>query len=267
MNELDRKLAETGRRSLLGMAIQRYDTAFVEVAADLGFDALWIEMEHEAISLEQAGDLCRIATGLGLLTMIRVPDPSRQSVLRAAELGPGILDLPMANSVETAVEFVRHARFAPLGTRGFFGSSRAMRYGIGAPPQRQQEKLNDELCLLIQVETREAVACAPALCLVEGIDGIFLGPGDLSSSLGVTGETSHPVVREAMLKTLRTAKTSGKRVAAACAPAEFAYWSEQGIDLMFCASNLSCQIDGARMVLDRAGYSPARPSSTGSSTA
>ena len=253
MTSLDKKLSQTGNRCLLGVALQRYDPQFAEIAVHLGFDALWIEMEHEAISLDQAGDLCRIASGVGLMTMIRVPNPGREAVLKAAELGPDILDLPMANSPETAAEFVRHSRYAPLGMRGFFGSSRAMRYGVDGNPREQQQKINQELCLLVQVETKEAVGCAVELSSVSGIDGIFLGPGDLSSSLGVTGEMNHPLVREAMLRALAAAKQNGKRVSAACAPGDVAYWAEQGIDLLFCASNLSCQIAGARAVLTEVG--------------
>jgi len=249
LNRLDRKLADSGRRCLVGIAVQRYDPQFVEIAAHLGFDALWVEMEHEAITLDQAGDLCRIASGMGLLTMIRVPNPGREAVLKAAELGPDILDLPMANSPETAAEFVRNARYPPLGKRGFYGSSRAVRYGTDNDALAQQQKVNQELCLIIQVETKEAVECAPALASVRGIDGIFLGPGDLSSSLGVTGELRHPLVLDAMHRTVAAAKAQGKRVSAACAPSDVPYWAKHGADLLFCASNLSCQIAGARSVL------------------
>ena len=249
MNKLEKKLAETGYRCLVGVAIQRYDPPFVEVAALLGFDAIWVEMEHEAISLDQAGDLCRIGSGMGLLTMIRVPNPGREAVLKSAELGPDILDLPMANAPETAAEFVRNARYAPLGTRGFFGSSRAMQYGVTASPRDQQLKINEDLCLLVQVETKEAVDCSADLAAVDGITGLFLGPGDLSSSLGLTGQTDHPLVRDSMLRTIAAAKGKGKIAAAACAPAEVPFWAEQGMNLLFCASNLSCEIAGARAVL------------------
>jgi len=253
MNRFDKKLAETGYRCLVGVAVQRYDPPFVEIVAHMGFDALWVEMEHEAISLDQAGDLCRIANGMGLLTMIRVPNAGREAVLKTAELGADILDLPMANSPETAAEFVRHARYRPHGNRGFFGSSRAMRYGLDEDPHGQQQKVNRDLCLLIQIETKEAAQCSSELARVAGIEGLFLGPGDLSSSLGVTGDLRHPLVLDAMHRAVTAAKENGKRVAAACAPDDVSYWIEHGADLLFCASNLSCEIAGARSVLKEVG--------------
>jgi 2-keto-3-deoxy-L-rhamnonate aldolase RhmA len=256
MNRIRQKLAESGVSTLAGVAVQRYDPGFVEIAAHLGFHAVWIEMEHESLTLEHAADLCRVAAGAGLLAMIRVPGPAREPVLKAAELGPDILDLPMANTPEIASEFVRNARFPPLGSRGFFGSSRAMRYGLGASPREHQLRINEELALLVQVETREAVACAAQLCATPGIDGIFLGPGDLSSSFGVTGETEHPLVRQAMLEAAGAARRHGKLLAGACGPGEFRYWSEQGASLLFCASNLSCQIAGGSAVLEKIGIAP-----------
>jgi 2-keto-3-deoxy-L-rhamnonate aldolase RhmA len=197
--------------------------------------------------------MCRVASGVGLLTMLRVPDPTRASVLKAAELGPDILDLPMVNAPSTAEEFVRHARFPPLGERGFFGSSRAVRYGIGDPVPDQQQRLNDDLCLLIQVETKAAVGCAADLCRVPGVDGIFLGPGDLSVSFGVPGQAGHPEVRAAMEETVKIAHQWGVLASGACAPSDFAYWADRGAELLFCAGNISCQIAGARLVLDEIG--------------
>ena len=100
------------------------------------------------MTFHEAGDLCRIAAGAGLLTMIRIPDARRESVLKAAELGPDILDLPMANSVEIATEFVRLARFPPEDNRGFFGVSRAVHYGVSGSIREEQCRVNRELCLM-----------------------------------------------------------------------------------------------------------------------
>lgn len=72
-------------------------------------------MEHGFITSAEAADLCRIATGLGMLTMIRVPDTRCESVLKGTECGPDILDVPMANNREDLEELVRYARFAPVG--------------------------------------------------------------------------------------------------------------------------------------------------------
>lgn len=239
---------------LLGAAVHTYNPAFLEIAAYLGYHAAWIEMEHSHISFAQAADLCRIASGLGLITLIRIPDSRRENVLKAAECGPDIIDLPMTNSTETAEEFVRHARYGPLGRRGFFGSSRAVRYGVHPSIVEEQQRINRELCLMVQIETQEAVENADAICAVEGIDAVLLGPGDLSSSLGVTGQTGHPVVDDGLHKAIAAAKGHGKRVAMACAPSDVEKWSAAGVELLFFTGDVSCMRAGARAALDQISH-------------
>jgi len=252
MHRLDKALSKANGGPVIGLSVYTFDPPFVEIVAELGCGALWVEMEHGPITFAEAGILCRIASGLGLLTMIRIPDTRRESVLKAAEQDPDILDVPMVNTPEVAAEFVRHARYAPEGQRGFFGISRAMRYGMVANIRDQQQRINDDLCLMIQVETAEAVGRTADLCRTPGIDGIFLGPGDLSTSLGVTGDTRHPKVQEAMEQTIRVSKENGKRVAMACAAADVPRWTQAGVDLLFCGGNIACMRQGAEALLKKA---------------
>ena len=85
MNRLQRAVRANGGRTLLGAAVYFYDPIFLEIAAHLGYQAIWIEMEHAAITFAEAADLCRMATGTGMLTMVRIPDSRRENVLKAAE--------------------------------------------------------------------------------------------------------------------------------------------------------------------------------------
>jgi 2-keto-3-deoxy-L-rhamnonate aldolase RhmA len=252
MNRLQRALKNNGGGPILGAASYLYNPTFLEITALMGFKAAWIEMEHTFLTFAQAADLCRIASGLGMLTMIRIPDARRAIVLQAAECGPDIIDLPMANSPEMLEELVRNAKFPPEGIRGFFGVSRAVKYGLAGPVSEEQEKLNRELCLMVQIETREAVDRIEELCEVPGIDGIFLGPADLSASLGVPGQTGHDRVFEAAAKTIRTAKAHGKQTAAGVAPQDIPFWVEQGIDLLFCINDIAAMKTGALAALGQA---------------
>lgn len=257
MNRLDEALRAAGGGPLLGMSVHRYDPAFVEMLGLLGVHAVWIEQEHAAITVAEACDLCRAAKAAGILAMIRIPDARRESVLKAAECGPDILDLPMANTPEMLRDLVRHARYAPAGERGFFGGSRAVRYGFAGSIVDEQRRINRELCLMAQIETREAVARADELCAVPGIDAFFLGPGDLSASLGVTGEVSHPKVRAAGAKALAAARRHGKRAAVACRPVDAAFWASQGADLLFVGSDIACLKTGAKILLEETGLAGA----------
>jgi len=175
-------------------------------------------------------------------------DTRRENVLKAAECGPDIIDVPMANSPEVAEDLVRHARYSPQGNRGFFGSSRAVRYGLMGDISEERRRINRELCLMVQIETKEAVDRADDLCSVNGIDAVFFGLGDLSASLGVTGQTDHPSVREAAERSLAIAKGHGKRVAVADSPGSAAIWGRKGADILFCASDIACLKLGAQTI-------------------
>ena len=252
MTRLEELIRETNNPPLLGVAAYQHSPAFVEIAGKLGFHIIWIEMEHGHITFQEATDLCRVAAGVGMATMIRIPDSRRENVLKAAECGPDIIDLPMANSPEILEEFVRHARYSPVGERGFFGASRAVGYGLVSDIVEERRRLNDRLCLMGQIETREAVEQAEALCAVPGVNAILLGLGDLSASLGVTGETAHPIVREAAERSISVAKACGKIVCMAGAPSDAAMWASKGVDVLFCASDVMCLRLALKGVLDQA---------------
>ncbi len=255
------EVIQKNSRPLLGVSTYFYDPIFVEMAAHAGFQGLWIETEHAHISFAEAADLCRIASGSGLLTMIRIPDTRRENVLKAAECGPDIIDVPMANSPEVLQELVRHARFTPSGERGYFTVSRAARYGMIGDVSGEQLRINRELCLMVQVETQEAVDRADELCAVSGIDAIFLGLGDLSASLGVPGQTRHPKVLEGAMRTIVTAKRFGKKIALMDGPVQAEFWADKGVDLVFCGSDVSCLKIGLQHLLHgvKEGSRPTRP--------
>ena len=251
MNRLQQALERHGA-PILGAAAYTYNPEFLEIAALMGYRAAWIEMEHTFLTFAQAADLCRIASGLGMLTMLRVPDAQRATVLKAAECGPDILDLPMANTPEVIADFVRHARFSPEGARGFFGVSRAVGFGVRGPVADEQQKLNRELCLMVQIETREAVDRADELCSVPGMDAVFIGPADLSASLGVPGQTGHELVFHAASRAIASARAHGKLTAAGVAVQDVAFWVRQGIDLLFCINDLAAMKIGAAKAMEAA---------------
>lgn len=246
MTRVERALLEQGGGPLLGVGAYFYDPIFLEISAGLGFRIVWFDMEHCLIHFSQAADLCRIASGLGMLTMIRIPDARRENVLRASECGPDIIDVPMANSPEVFHDLVRYARFRPQGERGSFSASRASHYGLPNYAEEQQ-RINRDLCLMGQIETAEALERVDDLCSVPGAD-IFIGPLDLSASLGVLGQTAHPKVKEAAERIIQTAKKHGKLVAVAAPAADSALWAK-GVDVFFCANDVSCMKAGAQAAL------------------
>jgi 4-hydroxy-2-oxoheptanedioate aldolase len=251
MNCLHRAIRLANGRLLLGAAVYFYDPIFLEIAAQMRFDVIWIEMEHAAITFAEAADLCRMAAGSGMLTMIRIPDTRRESVLKAAECGPDIIDIPMADSPEQLEELVRYAKFAPEGSRGYYSVSRSLKYGLVDSVADEQQKLNSELSLLAQIETVEALTRIEEIAAVPNVD-IFIGPADLASSLGVPGQTAHPKLLEAADHIVRVARKHGKKVVTACGAADFIHWTRLGIDLLFCTNDIVCLKMGAQFALKSA---------------
>lgn len=251
MNRLHQAVSDAAGQPLLGAALYSYDPIFLEIAAHMGFQVVWIEMEHASISFSEAADLCRMAAGTGMLTMIRIPDARRESVLKAAECGPDMIDIPMVDTPEQVAELVRYARFAPIGARGFFSVSRALRYGIVDSVPDEQQKLNTELALIAQIETKEALQRIEEIASVPDVD-IFIGPADLASSLGMPGQTGHPELLDAAERIVHVARKHGKKVITACGAAEFHHWVRLGVDLLFCTNNVVCLKAGAQLALQAA---------------
>lgn len=250
MTTVEKALQQKGG-PLLGACAHTYNPVFVEIAGMVGFDIVWIETEHLPIPEPQIADLCRIAAGVDMLTMVRVPDARRNTVLKAAECGPDIIALPMANSVETATELVAHSKYAPIGNRGIFLSSRAMGYGLIDMVERQGQ-VNEELCVMIQIETKEAVERLEELISVPGVDGIFIGPNDLASSMGLVGKSSDPEVTRTIESVVKKAKSSGKIVALPIAASEARRWAEAGVDLIYCAGETKLLKVGLQSALGEA---------------
>jgi 4-hydroxy-2-oxoheptanedioate aldolase len=251
MNRLHHAISLANGKPLLGAALYFYDPIFLEIAARMGFNVIWIEMEHAAITFAEAADLCRMASGSGMLTMIRIPDTRRESVLKAAECGPDIIDIPMAESPEQVAELVRYAKFAPEGTRGFYSVSRALRYGMVDNVPDEQQRVNSELSLLAQIETVAALERLEELASIPNVD-IFIGPADLAASLGVPGQTSHPKMLAAITEIVRVARKHNKKLVTACGAADFAQWTRLGIDLLFCTNDITCLKTGAQFAFDAA---------------
>ena len=251
MNRLRQAVQANGGNTILGAAVYFYDPIFLEICAHLGYKAIWIEMEHGHITFAEAADLSRMAAGSGMLTMIRIADASRENVLKGAECGPDILDVPMIERPEQMRELRKFARFAPEGNRGFFSVSRAVDYGITDSVVAKQRRLNTDLCLMAQIESVDAMHRLDELAEVEDID-LFVGPADLAASFGLPGQTAHSIVQGAATDIVRAARKHGKCIASACAPADMEFWLSLDIDLLFLTNDVACLKKAAADTLEEA---------------
>lgn len=196
-------------RVLRGVAIYSGAPRLAEMAARIGFETVWIEMEHGPTDFEQVERLCVATEVGGAIPTVRVPDGQRHHVLRALEVGARIVVVPMINTLKQAEELVEFGKFPPVGQRGFNVRSRGVGYGL-TNYKEEFAAANERTYLFAQIETMEACENVDAICGVEGLSGIFIGPGDLSFSAGCGGDLKSDVMIETVVSCLRRARSAGK---------------------------------------------------------
>jgi len=181
----------------------------------MGFDCIWIDMEHHPTSLETAGQMMRAARVGAADVMARPGKGEFMRMARMLEAGATGIMYPRCDDAAEAAEVVRWAKFAPLGERGFDGSNPDNPYG-SMPMARYVQEANEQTFLAIQIESPAAVQQARAIAEVEGVDMLFFGPGDFSVLSGVPGQFEHEKVVRAVEEVCKAALAAGKRFGTLC---------------------------------------------------
>lgn len=246
-----------GRGKVLrGMAVASASTRLAEMAGRLGFDAVWIEMEHGPVDFSQVESLCVATEVGGAVPVVRVPDGNRHHVLRALEVGARIVVVPMIDSREEAQRVVEHGKFPPLGSRGFNLRSRGLGYGLNGRKAAFDEA-NQQTHLFAQIETIRAVENVQDICTVEGLSGILVGPGDLSSSYGRPGDFTDPQLIRDAARCMRVARECGKHAGLVAGPGPLLEASlEAGCDLAFIGSDMSSLVTAWSELLESVSLPP-----------
>ncbi len=198
----------------------------VEVIAGAGFDWILLDSEHSPADIESLLRQLQAASAYPTHPIVRVPWNDMVWMKRVLDIGAQSLLVPYVSTAAEARNAVAHTRYPPQGVRGVAGTTRATRFGrIKDYARRAQE----EICLLVQVETPAALDNIEAIAAVEGVDGIFIGPADLHASLGHAGEVAHPKVKPLIDEAIRRIRKCG------CAPgiltpneADARHWLECG---------------------------------------
>ena len=208
------------------------EPALVEIIGYAGFDFVVIDTEHSGNTTEQAGSLIRAAEIANITPIVRVTANAPELILRALDMGAGGILVPQVNTVAEARAAVRAARYAPLGERGLAGVVRAARYGF-VPMQEYLAGANRETLVIIQVEHVDAVSNLDEILAVEGIDGIFIGPADLSQSMGCTGQFDNPELRHVIHSVIEKTRRTDKWAGIFCIDAADAeYWRKAGVQFV-----------------------------------
>lgn len=229
-NQVKQKLANGV--AVNGTFVVTAEPALTEMLGYAGFDFIIIDSEHAPNNTIEIQQHIRAAEISGLTPVVRVTTNDPGMILRAMDLGAGGVLVPQVNTAAEAEAAVRAAKYGPEGTRGLAGVVRAARYGfIGSAEYIRHAK--QETLVITQVEHIEAVRNLDSILSVEGLDGVFIGPTDLSQSMGLAGQFQNPELRAVMDDVISRTLNSGKWVGSFCLDAEDArYWRGKGVKFL-----------------------------------
>lgn len=189
-NPLKRKLREG--QTCFGAWMLSTSSDMAEILAYAGMDFLLLDHEHGQGSIDDAIGQLRAMKGTECVGVLRVPSNDHVYIKRALDAGVGGIMVPNVNNAEQARQVVDACRYAPAGIRGAFGGMRAMNYGFN--PGYYENSFENTL-VAVQVENANAIDHIAEIGAVEGVDVIFIGPRDLSATLGMLNQFDDPVVR------------------------------------------------------------------------
>ncbi|WP_157073689.1 HpcH/HpaI aldolase family protein [Sphingomonas soli] len=225
-------------RPVLGTFVKVDSPAVVELIGLAGFDFVIIDTEHGNFTHAQVENLIRAAETTGMSAIVRTPSGEESPILHALDSGAAGVQVPGLSSGGEAARAVRHARYHPLGQRGFARANRAADYG--AAPLDAYFAQAARTLLIVHVENREMVEDIEALCALDGIDMIFLGAADLSQSYGAPGAQDDLKVRTALDRVTATALAAGRHVGAvASSTAEMDALIEKGVRYIVWQSDIA----------------------------
>ena len=188
MNKLKKK------ETTIGSWVTFSDPAIAEIMAKSGFDWLVVDMEHSGLSINQAQEIIRVIDLCNVTPLVRVMENNPNLIKRYMDIGAHGVIIPMVNSKSDAERAVNAVKYPPIGTRGV-GLSRAQNYSLDLESYREWNQKNS--IVIVQIEHIKGVENLQSIIDVDGVDGLIVGPYDLSASLGHPGEFEHSLVQKA----------------------------------------------------------------------
>lgn len=176
-----------------------------------GFDFIVVDGEHSPIGYESMENIVRTAENVDLSTVIRVPCASEEHIFHALDSGAIGVQIPNMVSVEQFRQSVKACKYFPLGTRGLSRGTRNAMFGLWNEKEKPYvEAANEKSLVVVHIENKEMTDAVEEICQIPEIDVVFVGPADMSQSLGIPGKAKDPRVVEIALKVIRTAEKYGK---------------------------------------------------------
>jgi len=242
------KRALIANERLLGLWVNFAHGPIAEVLAGSGFDWLLFDMEHTPSDLHIVGQQLLALRGTPVAPIVRVPVHDIAWIKRVLDAGAPNIMVPNIRSVAEAREVVAWTRFAPDGQRGVASSTRA-----GGWLRRKDflARANDEIGVIVQIESREALDALAEICAVPGIDAVFIGPSDLAAALGHRGQAGHPEVQAAIAQAIATGRAAGRTVGILAADGKAEAYLAHGATMVGVGTDLHLLISAADALAQR----------------
>jgi 4-hydroxy-2-oxoheptanedioate aldolase len=231
----------------LGCWLSMATPVSAEIAGGAGFDWVLIDGEHAPNDLAAIRAQLQALNGSPSSVALRVPFGEPWILKRMLDLGVQSLLVPMIDTGEQARAMVRAVRYPPHGMRGV-GSGFARASGYGAIAD-YQGTADDQICLMLQAESRKAIENIDDVAGTDGVDVVFIGPSDLSADMGYLGNPGAPEVVEAIQHGIARIRAAGKAVGIiAFGPGEARRWADAGVQFIATASDVNCLAGGLREI-------------------
>lgn len=227
----------------LGTWVMSASPLLTEAAGHAGFDWAVLDMEHTPIDLATLVHLLQANLGSPMLPIVRVPWNDSVMVKRVLDAGANTLMVPFVQNADEAAHAVASTRYPPEGHRGLAGMSRASKFGT---TPNYATSANASQSVIVQLETPQAMAQLEAIAAVPGVDALFIGPGDLSATMGLTGQLQHPDVVALMTEAAQRAHRAGCAIGTVMGTVEgVAQYRAAGYDFVGLASDLGLYMRAA----------------------
>jgi 2-keto-3-deoxy-L-rhamnonate aldolase RhmA len=253
MNNLKERLRNG--EVLFGTWVRIPHPSIIEALGTCDLDFIHIDMEHGPIGTHDVNPLLLAAMAVGIPAMVRVPGVDAAVIGRTLDMGACGVIVPQVNTVEEVKRVIEAARFYPLGHRGLGGACRADGYGKYGMAEFSA-MANDHTLLAVQIESKQAVDHLDEILEVskDAVDLFFIGPADLSQSLGIPGQFTHPLLQETIEKVIRKVCAKGKIAGIHVAdPQQAKQYRAMGVRYVSCSFDIGLLIAGAKTLLREFG--------------
>lgn len=179
------------------------------IARAAGYESIYIDLEHSALSLETVSQICLACLGVGVAPLVRIASPDPAVIPRILDSGASGIIVPNVRAAAEAKLIVGAAKFAPYGERSLLGLMPQLEYRPMAPADAMRE-LNALTTVVVMIESPEGLAAVDEIAAVPGVDILLVGANDITTSHGVAGDYDHTVVEDAYTRTAEACRRHGK---------------------------------------------------------